>query len=70
MRAMILLLLLSGCVSRLDAGNAAGGVIRGPVTQMDETLQLADQHCARFGRTALLGGPIAPGRYQFTCVPK
>lgn len=69
MRAMILLVLLSGCVS-LEAGNTAGGVVKGPPMRMDETLAAADQHCAQFGKTALIGGPIAPGRYQFTCVPR
>ena len=69
MRAMILLLaLLTGCAD-LQAGNAAGGVVSGGFST-SAAFRAADEHCAKYGKQALMGGLLNTAEYSFACVPR
>ena len=65
-------LLVAGCGGRIDAGNAEGVTISGMVVTSDEALQLADQHCRKYGKSARIQQTAAPrsGRrnWNFICV--
>ena len=65
-------ILTAGCGGRVDAGNAEGVTISGMVVTSDEALQLADQHCRKYGKSARIQQTAAPrsGRrnWNFICV--
>lgn len=78
MRAIILLVLLSGCASDVSLSDRLAGRdrVRGDadrvvVTGMGsrvEALPLAVGHCARFGRAAQFDRKADGGAYAFRCV--
>jgi hypothetical protein len=65
-------MLAAGCGGRVDAGNAEGVTISGMVVTSDQALQLADQHCGKYGKSARIQQIAAPrsGRrtWNFVCV--
>ena len=78
MRAIILLLMLTGCAAneslsdRLAGpdrvrGDAAGVTVTG-FGSVAEALPLAVGHCARFGRSAQFDRKDPGGVYRFLCV--
>ena len=78
MRAVILLLMLTGCASgvslsdRIAGSDRVGGdadsvSVRGMGSRV-EALPLAVGHCARFGRSAQFDRKARDGAYLFRCV--
>ncbi len=71
MRAIpiFLALALAGCAG-VEAGNERGGVLRAPPLAMQSALNAADEHCARYGKTAEVGGSVGlatANRITFVC---
>ncbi|OFW87344.1 MAG: hypothetical protein A3J37_04150 [Alphaproteobacteria bacterium RIFCSPHIGHO2_12_FULL_45_9] len=67
------LLLLSGCAPYINAANKNMVTVYVPNTTYEsEALALADQHCARYGMTAMLRKPRAASTvgdlYDYRCV--
>jgi len=63
---------LSGCAQKLISGNEAGGMVSAGDNLLESragALQIADQHCSRFGKVARVSGedPFA-GTLSFDCV--
>lgn len=69
---MTLLLLaacaLAACATPRANGNAQGGVVTPVVGGDSQILLAANNHCARFGKTARLGRTIESGSILFDCV--
>lgn len=70
MRALILVLLLSGCAG-VQSANPSGGIVRTGLVGSDEMLQSADAHCAKYGKRAQITGQLSaynPSDFLFACV--
>jgi hypothetical protein len=69
---IIFSLLATGCGARIDAGNAEGVTVSGLVATDAEALQLADQHCGKYGKSARIQQTSDPqsGRrnWNYICV--
>jgi hypothetical protein len=59
-------LALAACTTSRASGNAQGGVVTSAVG--GELQQVANAHCARYGKVARLGRTIESGSIMFDCV--
>jgi hypothetical protein len=62
----------AGCGGRIDAGNSEGVTVSGMILTESEALRIADEHCAKYGKTARIQQSARPqsGRRvrNFVCV--
>lgn len=54
MRLLALALLLSGCAPQVGAASASGGIIKNYGWTPNQALELAQQHCAKYGKDAVV----------------
>ena len=69
---IVFMLAVAGCAPRLNFANEAGGVInRTGSIGSDRAYQLAEKHCAQYGKIARISGrDVLTNTMRFDCVVK
>jgi hypothetical protein len=75
MRKFIIALTLaaSACTSGpapVEGGNPTGGLVTAAFRSDEEAMAGAQQHCAKYGKSARISGVIRPGTWSFDCVTR